>query len=65
MKINQKTNDFSVNEKFSSIQKILLNIYENVTTTKDRIGILEYKNEDYRFLISLTNKDEKNERKFN
>ena len=60
-----KTNDFSVNEKFSNIQKILSNIYENVTTTKDRIGILEYKNEDYRFLISLTNKDEKNEKKIN
>ena len=60
-----KTNDLNLNEKISNIQKIILNIYENITTNKDRIGILEYKNNDYRFLITLRNKSEENEQKFN
>ena len=60
-----KTNDLNLNEKMSNIQKIILNIYENITTNKDRIGILEYKNNDYRFLITLRNKSEENEQKFN
>ena len=58
------TNDLNVNEKLSNIQKILVNIYENITTNKDRIGIMEYKDDGYRFLITLKNKDEKNEKKF-
>ena len=29
------------------------------------MSIMEYKNDDYRFLITLRNKDEKNEKKFN
>ena len=29
------------------------------------MSIIEYKNYDYRFLITLRNKDEKNEKKFN
>ena len=60
-----KTNDLNINEKISNIQKILINIFQKITTTKDRIGILEYKDEDYRFLVTLTNKDEKNEKKIN
>ena len=60
-----KANDLSINEKFSNIKKILINIFENITTNKDRIGIMEYKNNDYRFLITLRNKDEKNEKKIN
>ena len=60
-----RTNDLNLNEKISNIQKIILNIYENITTNKDRIGILEYKNNDYRFLITLRNKSEENEQKFN
>ena len=60
-----KTNDLNLNEKFSNIQKILINIYENIATYKDRIGILEYKDNDYRFLITLRNKNEQNEQKFN
>ena len=60
-----KANDLNINEKFSNIQKILINIYENITTSKDRMSIIEYKNYDYRFLITLRNKDEKNEKKFN
>lgn len=60
-----KANDLSINEKFSNIKKILKDIFENITTNKDRIGIMEYKNNDYRFLITLRNKDEKNEKKIN
>ena len=62
--ITSKTNDLNINEKFGNIQKILVNIYENIITNKDRMGIIEYKNNDYRFLITLRNKDEKNEIKF-
>ena len=58
------TNDLNITEKLSNIQKILINIYENITTSKDRIGIMEYKDDGYRFLITLKNKDEKNEKKF-
>ena len=60
-----KINDLNINEKLLNIQKILVNIYENITTNKDRMGIIEYKNNDYRFLITLRNKDEKNEKNFN
>jgi hypothetical protein len=60
-----KANDLNINEKISNIQKILINIFQKITTTKDRIGIMEYKDEDYRFLVTLMNKDEKNERKIN
>ena len=60
-----KINDLNINEKLLNIQKILVNIYENITTYKDRMGIIEYKNNDYRFLITLRNKDEKNEKNFN
>jgi len=60
-----KANDLNINEKISNIQKILINIFQKITTTKDRIGIMEYKDEDYRFLVTLTNKDEKNEKKIN
>ena len=59
-----KSNNLNINEKFINIQKILVNIYENITTNKDRMGIIEYKNNDYRFLITLKNKDEKNDKKF-
>ena len=60
-----KSNDLNKKEKFSNIQKILLNIYENITTNKDRMCVMEYKKEDFRFIITLRNKDEKNDKKFN
>lgn len=60
-----KSNDLNKKEKFSNIQKILLNIYENITTYKDRICIMEYKKEDFRFITTLRNKDEKSDKKFN
>ena len=55
--------NLNVNEKFSNIQKIIKNIYEDITTNKDRIAILEYKNNNYRFFLSLRAKEEKNEKK--
>ena len=56
-------NNLNISEKFSNIQKIIKNIYEDITTNKDRIAIFEYKNNNYRFFLSLRNKDEKNEKK--
>ena len=56
-------NDLNITEKFSNIQKIIKNIYEEITTNKDRIAILEYKKNNYRFFLSLIAKDEKNEKK--
>ena len=56
-------NNFNINEKFSNIQKIIKRIYEDVITNKDRIAILEYKNKNYRFFLSLRTKEEKNEKK--
>jgi len=56
-------NNLNITEKFSNIQKIIKNIYEDITTNKDRIAILEYKNNNYRFFLSLRAKEEKNEKK--
>ena len=54
-----KVNDLNINEKFSNIQKILKNIYEDITTNKDRIAILEYKSQNYKFFLNLQKKEEK------
>ena len=56
-------NNLNITEKFSNIKKIIKYIYEDITTNKDRIAILEYKNNNYRFFLSLKLKDEKSEKK--
>ena len=56
-------NNLNIKEKISNIQKIITYIYEDITTNKDRIAILEFKNNNYRFFLSLEPKDEKNENK--
>ena len=56
-------NNLNITEKFSNIQKIIKNIYEDITTNRDRIAILEFKNNNYRFFLSLRAKEEKNEKK--
>ena len=61
--ITSQTNDLTINEKTLNIKKILTNICSNIVTSKDKISILEYKNNECRFLVTRKSKSETNESK--
>ena len=63
--ITSQTNILSINEKILNIKKILNNIFENIITYMDKISILEYKNNEPRFLLTHKDKTETNESKIN